>query len=104
MENLNVVFRVESSGDVLAVFPSIPADYQGSMLCYARMGQHSGCSDSYYYHGTKPATPEQYAPLLNELRGIYEKGEDAVRLVPLKKRSQKDRDRFYAETRRLANI
>ena len=103
MGNLNVVFRLESDGGVLAVFPSIPADYQGSMLCYAHIGQHSGCSDSYYCHSTKPATPEQYAPLLNELRGIYEKGEDAVRLVPLKRRSRKDSDRFCAETRRLAN-
>ena len=103
MDKLNVVFRVESNGDVLAVFPSIPADYHGSMLCYAHIGQHGGCSNNYYYRNTKPATPEQYAPLLNELRGIYENGENAVRLIPLKKRSQRDNDRFHAETRRLAN-
>lgn len=103
MDKLNVVFRVESNGDMLAVFPSIPADYHGSMLCYSRVGQHGACSNSHYYRNTKPATPEQYAPLLSELRGIYESGEDAVRLIPLKRRSQRDNARFYAETLRLAN-
>lgn len=103
MDTLNVVFRKELSGDVLAVFPSVPADYHGAMLCYAHVGQHGSCSNGYYYRGTKPATPEEYEPLLAELRCIYESGEDAVRLIPRKKRSINDVNDFYAETRRLAN-
>jgi hypothetical protein len=103
METLNVVFRKELSGDVLAVFPSIPADYHGAMLCYAHVGQHGSCSNGYYYRETKPATLEEYGPLLDELRRIYETGADAVRLIPRKKRSINDVNAFCAETRRLAN-
>ena len=104
MDNLNVIFRVERCGNVMAVFPSVPADYHGAILCYAHVGQHSGCSDS-YYRTTKPATPEQYASLLAELRGIYENEHygEPVNLVVRKCRTSKDNAEFIAATRRIAN-
>lgn len=104
MEELNVIFRAESGGEVLAVFPSIPADYHGAMLCYAHIGQHGGCSDA-YYRTTKPATPAQYASLLAELRGIYESGcyGEPVKLVVRKRRTSKDNAAFIATMLGLAN-
>lgn len=104
MKNLNVIFRIEPCGDVMAVFPSIPADYHGSMLCYAHIGQHGGCSES-YYRKTKPAAPNQYASLLVELRGIYENEHygDPVKLVVRNRRTSKDNAAFIAETRHIAN-
>lgn len=88
MDTIRVIFRAERSGplkgDVTAVFPDSPwmATY---MTCYAHVGQHSGCSLA-WYRTTRPATPEEYAPLLAELRGIYETGADPVRLVIAKRR------------------
>lgn len=104
MKNLNVIFRIEPCGNVIAVFPSIPADYHGAMLCYAHIGQHSGCSES-YYRETKPAAPDQYASLLVELRGIYENEHygEPVKLVVRNRRTSKDNAAFIAETRRIAN-
>lgn len=69
-----VLFRVERNGpgrgSVTAVFPTIPADASGHLMCcYAQVGQHSGCSWSWYLK-TRPATPEEYAPLAAELEAI----------------------------------
>lgn len=66
-----VVFRADRSGafkgDVTAVFPCEPANYDGySMTCYARVGQHGGC-DQGWYNTTRAAKPEEYAALKHEL-------------------------------------
>jgi len=37
--------------------------------CYAHIGQHSECSEE-WFNEQQPATPEQYAPLLEELKSI----------------------------------
>jgi len=104
MERLNVIFRAERAGpykgEVTAVFPSIPSDYHGGTLCYARIGQHGGCSDG-WYRKTRPAMPEEYAPLLAELRGIYETGDDAVQLVVRTRRTPADSAAYIREARRL---
>ncbi len=103
MNELNVIFRKESDGQILAVFPSIPADYHGSMLCYAHIGQHGSCSMA-YYRQTTPALPDEYSALLAELRGIYENphyGEPA-KLIPRRRITAKDNAAFLAETRRIA--
>jgi len=58
------------SPEVTAVFPCDPADRGGDMMtCYAHVGQHSGCSLQ-WYRTTRPATKEEAAPLLAELRSI----------------------------------
>lgn len=75
MNSIDVIFRAEKSGPyngtVTAVFPSICADYAGhEMMCYAHIGQHSGCCIG-WYRETRKAAPAEYAPLLRELTAIY---------------------------------
>ena len=76
-----VTFRAERSGphkgEVTAVFPD--------GVCYCHIGQHSSY-EAEWYHSTRPATPEEYADLLAELRSIYETGHDAVKLRVYKRR------------------
>lgn len=62
-----VIFRKDRAG-ITAVFPTLPASY-GDMTCYARVGQHSGCTFD-WYNTTRPAAPAEYADLLAELRSI----------------------------------
>lgn len=85
MDKLPVIFRRDRTKEfeVTAVFPTLPADYHGrNMTCYAHIGQHAGCSWE-WYHGTRPATPAEYADLWAELRRIYSKpgDPDAVELI-----------------------
>lgn len=79
---LPVIFRADRSGDfkgeVSAIFPTIPADNFGNLTCYAHVGQHGACSLD-WYHTTRPAKPGEYADLLAELRGIYERPGDPDR-------------------------
>lgn len=93
-EALPVIFRIEPGvkasvrrGEgchyVTAVFPTLPGDSSpNSVTVYAHLGQH-GAAGFGWYRETKKATPEEYADLLRELRGIYERDDDpdAVRLV-----------------------
>lgn len=73
MEKLPVIFRAEKSGDhkgeVTAVFPTVD-EGRGNVMCYAHIGQHGAASYD-WYRTTRPATAEEYADLLAELRGIY---------------------------------
>ncbi len=67
---LPVVFRMDE-GEVLALFPTFPADRNGyQCMCYSHVGQHSGAD----YHGvinrSRPATAEESAPLHRELERI----------------------------------
>lgn len=72
MEKLPVIFRAErSDGSVTAVFPTLAWDSAGHYFTvYAHIGQHSSGSRD-WYRSTRPANPEEYGPLLAELRGIY---------------------------------
>lgn len=70
---LPVVFRMYR-GELCAYFPT--EDYGGGNIsCYAHVGQHGSASSAWLRCGTR-ATPEQYAELLAELRGIYETNDD----------------------------
>jgi len=68
-----VIFRVwtraDARGDVIAFFPDQEAN-PGMVGAYEHIGQH-GEAD---YYGllkvTRPATPEEYAPLLKELKNV----------------------------------
>lgn len=66
-----VIFRkFRSGGDVVALFPEVPADSQfGHCLSYSQAGQHSAASVD-LSHVTDPAKPEDYAPLKAELERI----------------------------------
>ena len=60
---LPVLFR-KSGEDVIAVFPTLPADYTGNtMVCYMHVGQHGACSIGFYLD-SKPAYPHEYDDLL----------------------------------------
>lgn len=90
MKTLDVIFRAdrngEHAGEVTAVFPSLAATHQpGVVLSYAHVGQHGACSRAWYVNATRAAAPEEYAPLLAELRGIYEREPDAVKLRVVKR-------------------
>ena len=68
-----VVFRVWNRRpyDVLALFPTIPADNMG-YLCssYEHLGQHSPANYKSCIKVSRPATKREAAPLLAELRRI----------------------------------
>ena len=88
-ESLPVIFRMESTGrgtaSPLAIFPTLPGTSDpNSATCYAHIGQH-GTLDRGYAASCRLATPEEYAPLLAELRRIYETGDDAVSLQIVKR-------------------
>lgn len=69
-KGLPVVFRVcKIDNEVMAFFPTIPWSHM-LITCYAHIGQHDGACVDYYINQTKPATKEQYEPLLNELTNL----------------------------------
>lgn len=73
MKSTLVIFKIEGKGTdaaPVAFFPEDPATSPGYLCtCYAHIGQH-GSADTSYAAALKPATPEQYAPLLRELESI----------------------------------
>jgi hypothetical protein len=64
-----VVYRIWNNGEVCALFPDID-ELRGCCLSYVRVGQHGAADYSHVVGMTKPATPEQYQPLHNELTSI----------------------------------
>jgi len=65
-----VVFRKWPNGDVLALFPEVPANTRGNdCQSYAHVGQHSAADPAIVY-STQPASPEEYAELKKELESI----------------------------------
>lgn len=72
MEPLPVIFRF-FQGELLALFPTEEWGRHGQdITCYAHVGQHGSACRSLLRRG-RPAKPEEYADLLSELRGIYER-------------------------------
>jgi len=73
METLPVLFRV-IGGEVLALFPTVPEQCGSDHMVesYAHVGQHGAASVELTRLGRR-ATPAEYAPLLRELRAIYER-------------------------------
>ena len=68
-----VVFRVftgKDGGDVVALFPELPADNAGRYCeSYQHIGQHGGADyEGLMRHGTRPATVDESAALEKELR------------------------------------
>jgi len=97
-----VLFRAEKSGDfkgdVTAVFPTLPGTNDPwTMTCYAHVGQHGTCSKDWYWT-TRAAKPAEYAPLLAELKRIYENdpGEPARLKVVQRLTPAYDRERRAA--------
>ena len=71
---MKTIFRVfKDRGDVIALFPEIPADLAGEFCeSYMHTGQHGAASPmgSHMTRITRPATPEEAAPLMAELARI----------------------------------
>jgi len=69
-----VIFRTfKSLGEVIALFPSIPYDRAGAFcMSYMHTGQHGAASPmgSEFARITRPASPEEIAPLAAELAAI----------------------------------
>jgi len=68
-----VLFRIHQ-GELCAFFPSLVWDQRGNITCYAHVGQHGAASPLCLSEGRR-ATPDEYADLLAELRGIYSEDE-----------------------------
>jgi hypothetical protein len=82
-----VRFRIDKAREgaqVTAVFLSRethPTNHESYRMCYAHVGQHSECSLEWMRRRTRAARPDEYAPLLAELRQLYEKDETAVLII-----------------------
>jgi hypothetical protein len=64
-----VIFCHEEGG-ILAVFPQDKWDNIGNLTCYSTIGQHSGCSRSYFESLKVCDNPDQYLQLKQELLSI----------------------------------
>jgi hypothetical protein len=70
-DKTKVIFRKWRDGTIDAIFPELPASRNGhDCVAYAHIGQHSGADYQGVISQTKPATPDDYAPLLAELTRI----------------------------------
>ena len=68
---MNVVFRKFPDGEVIALFCDSAKDCNaGNVMSYMHVGQHGEASRN-LGQNLRLATPEEYAPLLRELRAIY---------------------------------
>ncbi len=87
VEKLPIIFRMWQ-GEVLALFPTL-VEGPGLILSYMHVGQHGAALNSMAQAG-RLATPEEFAPLLAELRGIYETsyapGDPVIKLRVVKRR------------------
>jgi len=89
-------WRGSNGSDIIALFPELPADYQG-WLCdaYEHVGQHGGADYQGVIQATTPVTVEEAAPLARELERI------GYRLKPLKRASYKHHKARRATARSL---
>ena len=95
-ETLVIFRRWRDTGDIIALFPEHPSDYQGCFCdAYEHVGQHGGAD----YHGvvqaTKPVTVDDAKDLLEELTRI------GYTLKPIRRASQQNHEARRAEARRV---
>ena len=67
-----VIFRRwRNNGDIIALFPELPADCQGYFCdAYEHVGQHGGADYQGVVRETKPVSLEDAADLIQELERI----------------------------------
>ena len=70
MNELKVIFRKTTDGEIIAFFPEINVNWN-KIMSYMHVGQHGEADYGFYKKCTKTATEEEYKPLLNELKVIY---------------------------------
>ena len=67
------IFRKFKDGEVIALFPEIPSDYEGRYCdSYMHIGQHGSANYQGLLKDTVLATPEEYAELKHELETRYD--------------------------------
>ena len=96
-----VVFRRwrDRSGDIVALFPAIPADVQGRYCdSYMHVGGHGGADYQCVIRHTVPVGPKQYAALAEELRRI------GYNLRPMKHASRQHHDKRRETARRFSTV
>ena len=82
MEKVKVIFRKSKNPytneyEVVAFFPEFEANYT-RIMSYVHIGQHAE-ADLGFYHKSVKATEEEYKPLLEELKAIYNDCELVIR-------------------------
>lgn len=82
-DKTEVIFRVDNTkdfkGTIYALFPYIQGTNRfGSVLTYQHLGQHSAADYNHCIKTSKPAKPEQYKDLFNEL---VQQGYDDLKVV-----------------------
>ena len=92
-----VVFRRwRDNGDIIALFPELPADYQGRFCdAYEHVGQHGGADFHGVIQATKAVSVEDAADLIQELERI------GYRLKPIKRASYRIHNARRATARAL---
>jgi hypothetical protein len=86
-----VIFRAfKRDGEVIALFPEIPADCIGFHCeSYMHTGQHGGAYPG-VITGTRLATPDEKAPLMRELESIGYRLEERKRISYAMDRARMD--------------
>jgi hypothetical protein len=93
-EDLVVFRRWRDSGDVIALFPEIPADIFGDFCeAYEHIGQHGAADYGVVIQATMPVEPEDATGLANELTQI------GYNLRPIRRASWKHHDKRRADAR-----
>jgi len=67
---VEVIFRKDRQGEVIAIFPYIIWDYSGNLMSYLHVGQHGACGVNFTWVFPYLATSDEYGELLKELTGI----------------------------------
>ena len=66
-----VIFRKWNNGQIIAIFPEIPADHcYGHCMSYEHIGQHGTCAPGYVIHATTQASEAEALPIRKELESI----------------------------------
>lgn len=88
--------RWRDNGDIIALFPELPADYQGRFCdAYEHVGQHGGADYQGVVGATKPVALEDAGDLIQELERI------GYRLKPIKRASYRVHEARRATARSL---
>jgi hypothetical protein len=99
---LPVIFRKWQGRDwkeIVALFPTLPANQYGEITSYEHTGQHEGADYGYVVSTTEPAKPSEYRPLLKELPKIGYK-----RLKVYKKENREMAKARYRTTTRWSRM
>lgn len=69
-----IMFRVwRGDSEVFAMFPTLPGtNERHTCTIYVHMGQHGSAGEAIAIASSRPATAQEYGPLLRELTQIYD--------------------------------